>query len=186
MKSYSKILCVFGLQLFSLACYAEQVSVKSLHYSTKSNQARMLFDVSASPKHRVFVMDNPSRLVIDIKNASLAGKLSQPSASHPLFSRVRAGLKNDADLRIVVDLKKPITSKAFSLSSDNKDEHSLVVDLLNKGLAFSATKSEDKEKKTKSDDLNLVLRKLTENTKAVEAKKVNRKPGQLTADAVDN
>ena len=184
MRSYCKVLCVFGLQILSVACYAQQINVNSLHYSTKSNQARMLFDVSASPKHRVFVMDNPSRLVIDIKNAGLTGKLSQPSASHPLFSRVRAGLKNDTDLRIVVDLKKPITSKAFSLSSDNKDEHSLVVDLVNKQLAVSTTKNEGKEK-TKSDDLDLVLRKLTENSKAVEARKATRKPVQATADAAD-
>lgn len=134
---------MFGLQILSVAGYAQQINVNSLHYSSKSQQTRLLFDVSSSPKHRVFVMNNPSRLVIDIKNASLEGTLSQPAASHPLFSKVRAAQKNETDLRIVVDLKKPIDSKNFSLSSNNKDEHRLIVDLLNKGAVLSA-KTEDK------------------------------------------
>jgi N-acetylmuramoyl-L-alanine amidase len=144
MKNYWKVLFFFGLQLLSVSGYAQQINVNSLRYTTTSKQNRMMFDVTASPQHRVFVMDNPSRLVIDIKNAQLEHSLNQPSAAHPLFSRVRAGTKNDTDLRIVVDLKAPISSKKFSLSSNNSDEHRLIIDLFNKD-PIVATKVEDKE-----------------------------------------
>ncbi len=89
----------------------------------------MIFDVTASPQHRVFVMDNPSRLVIDISNAQLGHSLAQPSIDHPLFKKVRVGVRNNADLRIVVDLKAPISAKNFSLNSNNTDAHRLIVNL---------------------------------------------------------
>ena len=128
----------------SVSSYAQQINVNSLRYTTTSNQNRMMFDVTASTKHRVFVMDNPARLVIDIKDAQLMRALSQPSAMHPLFSRVRTGIKNGTDLRIVVDLKTPISSKKFSLSSNNSDEHRLIIDLFNKA-PIVAVKTEAKE-----------------------------------------
>jgi N-acetylmuramoyl-L-alanine amidase len=140
MRNYRKFLFFFGLQLLTVSGYAQQIHVNSLHYATTSKQVSMIFDVGASPGHRVFVMNNPSRLVIDIKNSRLERALSQPPKTHPLFARVRTGTKNDTDLRIVVDLKTRITSEKFSLSSNNKDEHHLIVNLLSKGSA----KFEDK------------------------------------------
>ena len=123
MKNYWKIVFFFGLQIMSVSSYAQQINVNSLRYTSTSKQNRMMFDVTASPQHRVFVMDNPSRLVIDIKNARLERSLNQPPAEHPLFTRIRAGTKNETDLRIVVDLKTPISSKKFSLSSKISDDH---------------------------------------------------------------
>lgn len=157
---------MLGLQILSVAGYAQQINVNSLHYSSKLQQTRLSFDVSSSPKHRVFVMNNPSRLVIDIKNASLDGTLSQPAASHPLFSKVRAAQKNESDLRIVVDLKKPIDSKNFSLSSNNKDEHRLIVDLLSKDEVLSA-KTEDKAVAKSSLASKAVEHSSTESKKSV-------------------
>ena len=132
MRNYWKILFFFGLQLSSVSGFAQQINVNALRYTTTAQQNRILFDVTVAPEHRVFVMDNPSRLVIDIKNARLEHTLTQPSAAHPLFIRVRAGIKNDTDLRIVVDLKAPIDSKNFTISSSNNDNHRLIVDLFNK------------------------------------------------------
>jgi N-acetylmuramoyl-L-alanine amidase len=129
MRSYGKILFFTGLQLLSASIYAQQLSVNSLLFNTTSKQNRMTFDVTASPQHRVFVMDNPSRLVIDISNAQLGHSLAQPSIDHPLFKKVRVGVRNNADLRIVVDLKAPISAKNFSLNSNNTDAHRLIVNL---------------------------------------------------------
>ena len=129
MRSYGKILFFTGLQLLSASIYAQQLSVNSLLFNTTSKQNRMIFDVTASPQHRVFVMDNPSRLVIDISNAQLGHSLAQPSIDHPLFKKVRVGVRNNADLRIVVDLKAPISAKKFSLNSNNTDTHRLIVNL---------------------------------------------------------
>ena len=175
MRNYWKVLFFFGLQLMAVSSYAQQINVNSLRYTTTSKQNRMLFDLTASTQHRVFVMDNPSRLVIDIKNAQLDRSLKQPSAEHPLFARVRAGTKNDTDLRIVVDLKTPISSKKFSLSSTISEGHRLVIDLFNKG-PIVATKSENNEAtqlvKNNSLDLKTVSTK-SGTGKSTESKKSN-------------
>jgi len=128
----------------------------------------MMFDVTASTEHRVFMMDNPSRLVIDIKNAQLKHSLNQPSIAHPLFNRVRAGIKNGTDLRIVVDLKMPISSKKFSLSANNSDEHRLVIDLFNKDpiLAIKTGDEVTKLDTSKSLEQNTVATKSIESVSA--------------------
>jgi N-acetylmuramoyl-L-alanine amidase len=140
----------FGLLSLSMPSYAQQVDIGSLHYAQAARQTRLTFDVSASPKHRVFVQNNPSQLVIDIKNANLATQmLSQPSAKHPLFAKVHILEKTKDNLRIAVDLKKPVTAKNFSLNSDNKNEHKLVINLINKD-----TVAEDKNKTATSEASN--------------------------------
>ena len=168
MRNYWKILFFVGLQLLSVSSYAQQINVNSLRYSTSAKQNSMMFDVTASTEHRVFMMDNPSRLVIDIKNAQLKHSLNQPPTTHPLFNRVRAGIKNGTDLRIVVDLKMPISSKKFSLSANNSDEHRLVIDLFNKDPVV-ATKTGDKVAKlvtSKSLEQNTVATKSIESVSA--------------------
>ena len=144
MKNYWKVLFFLGLQLLAVSSFAQQIDVNSLRYTTTSKQNRLLFDLTAATEHKVFVMENPSRLVIDIKNAQLNRSLKQPSAEHPLFSRVRAGTKNETNLRIVVDLKTPVDSKKFSLKSTISDENRLVIDVFNKE-PIVATKAGDKE-----------------------------------------
>jgi N-acetylmuramoyl-L-alanine amidase len=176
MKNYWKVLLVLGLQLLPISSHAQQINVNSLHYTTTEKQNRMLFDVSASPKHRVFVMENPSRLVIDIKNAQLERSLGQPSTDHPLFTRVRSGIKDGTDLRIVVDLKAPISSKKFSLNSDNSDEHRLVVDLFNKEpIVAAATEEKIEIEEVVVQDAGLKAVSAKSGTgKAAQSKRANR------------
>jgi N-acetylmuramoyl-L-alanine amidase len=122
--------------------YAQQVDINALHYAQLAKQTRLVFDVSTSPKHRVFVQNNPSQLVIDIKNAKLAAQvLSQPTANHPLFAKIHILEKTKDNLRLAVDLKKPVTAKNFSLSSNNKNAHQLIIDLINKDTPSEVYKS---------------------------------------------
>jgi len=182
MRNYWKILFFFGLQLLSVSSYAQQINVNSLRYTTTPKQNRMMFDVTASPKYRVFIMDNPSRLVIDIKNAQLERSLNQPSAAHPLFARVRSGTKNETDLRIVVDLKAPISSKKFLLRSNNSDEHRLIINLLNKNpIVTTKTKNDEVTKLVTSKSLE----PKTVATKSIAGKSTDPKGANSIVIAID-
>ena len=134
MGIFRKVLFIIGLQLVAIPGYAEQINVSSLHFWNTPDQTQMLFDVTSSPEHRVFLMNNPSRLVIDMRNTNVKQPLSQPAPSHPLFSQVRVATKNKNDLRIVVDLKRELNSKNMSLRTNslNGHGHRLVIELLNK------------------------------------------------------
>ena len=142
-----KIFLVFFILIFSVPGYAQQIRVGSVRYASEADRAKIIFDVTSSPKHRVFVLDNPSRLVIDVKNAQANRKLSQPSASHPLFAHVRAAAKNDTDLRIVIDLKQNVTAKSHKLATNNSDSQHLIIDLLNKNSATVVDKGKQTTEK---------------------------------------
>jgi N-acetylmuramoyl-L-alanine amidase len=151
MGSYWKILFIIGLQLLAVPGYAGQININSLRYWNTPDQNQILFDVTSSPEHRVFLMNNPSRLVIDIRNASAKQALSQPPSSHPLFSQVRVAAKNKADLRIVVDLKREITAKNMSLRTNSMDGHRLVIELLEKAPDKNAKVEKRAEAKAAAD-----------------------------------
>ncbi len=129
-----KVFLVFGLQLLSVPAYAQQSNVNSLSYITAPDQTRMVFELSSASTHQVFMLDNPARVVIDIKNTQSGQRLRQPPASHPLFHRVRSAAKNGTDLRVVVDLKRRVAPKALVAGSGSK----LMVDLVDKGPISNA------------------------------------------------
>ncbi|MEE7625674.1 N-acetylmuramoyl-L-alanine amidase [Methylobacter sp. Wu8] len=133
MGSYWKLLFVIGLQVLgAVPGYAQQIDVSSLRYWNTPDQTQMLFDVTASPEHRIFLMKNPARLVIDMRNVNLKQALSQPPSSHPLFSQVRVAAKNKTDIRIVVDLKREISAQSTSLRTNSLNGKRLVIELLDK------------------------------------------------------
>jgi N-acetylmuramoyl-L-alanine amidase len=132
MRQFAKLFFLLTLLLFSSLALAAQVNVNSLHFWSSAKQSRMMIDVSAIPSHSVSLIGHPDRLVIDIQNARLKGKLSQPPASHPFFSRIRADQKQKT-LRIVADLKRQIDYESFTLNPNKMYGHRLVVDLTDKG-----------------------------------------------------
>jgi N-acetylmuramoyl-L-alanine amidase len=148
MERYRKVLFIIGLQLLAVPAYAERINIKSLRYWNTPDQTQMLFDVTASPEHRVFLMNNPARLVIDMRNADVKQPLTQPPPSHPLFSQVRVGAKNSTDLRIVVDLKRQISAKNMSLRTNSLNGQRLVIELLGKDTNQYAKAEEKAEPKS--------------------------------------
>ena len=183
MKTFCKLLGFIGLQLLSLGTYAEQIGVSSLSYASDQNKTLIKFDVTASPKHRVFVMDNPSRLVVDIKNAILNHKLSQPVSNHPLFAKVRAASKDAGDLRVVVDLKKEISAKEFALSSNNQDENQLVIELIDKKSAHQGKVKVADAKIVSTKASEVKPEKSTDKTPLVKAAVVKEKTRIIAVDA---
>jgi len=147
MRRYWKLLIVlFSLHWFISIGYAEDaLRVNALRYWTTPDQSRITFDVSASAnQNKIQFFENPARLVIDLPNAVVTKELTQPPASHPLFSNIRVGAKNGTDLRIVIDLKKPLSNKNTTLHTDALGNNRFVVELLNKGLSNQVAKVESK------------------------------------------
>jgi N-acetylmuramoyl-L-alanine amidase len=176
MWACQKLFYLFIVLLFSTTSYGQQVHVNSVRYLSEANQSKIVFDVTESPKHRVFVLDNPSRLVIDIKDADAKSALKQPSDSHSLFSKIRAAAKNESDLRIVVDLKDKVTAKSHKLATNNSDNRHLVVNLLGKQATTSITKN-----KISADNLVGKQSSETNDDLAKPEKTSNRKTKQVTS-----
>jgi N-acetylmuramoyl-L-alanine amidase len=138
MRHFAKLFFLLALQLFSSLVLAGQVNVNSLHFWSSAKQSRMMIDVSAIPTHTISLIGQPDRMVIDIKNARLKGKLPQPPASHPFFSHLRSDQKQKT-LRIVADLKRQVGYESFTLNPNKMYGHRLVIDLLDKGPFSDST-----------------------------------------------
>jgi len=125
-----KLSILFILVVLSIsASFAAQTKIKSLRISSTSDNTRLVFDLSAIPKHQVFQLKNPDRLVIDFKNAYLEKGLRQPEKSHPLLTGLRTAHRNKKDLRVVIDLQGSVVPKSFVLQANKKYGPRLVVDL---------------------------------------------------------
>jgi N-acetylmuramoyl-L-alanine amidase len=178
-RGCKEIILVFLVLVFSASGYAQQIRVGSVRYATDAGRAKIIFDVTSSPKHRVFVLDNPSRLVIDVKNAQAGRGLNQPSVAHPLFAHVRASTKNESDLRIVIDLKQNVTAKSHKLATNNSDNQHLIIDLLNKNAAIVVDKSKKSTEKlasTKSSSLDEKIATTTKTSRAKNKLTAHKKP----------
>ena len=121
MSNYWKIVIFLVLQFLSVLSYAQQIDIIGLRYLVNAEKSRLVFELTSATQYRVFAMNNPSRLIIDIKNAHLKQSLIQPEVTHPLFNQVRAGLKNNTDLRIVVDLKLAVDANDLIFSAHVKE-----------------------------------------------------------------
>jgi N-acetylmuramoyl-L-alanine amidase len=182
MGRYWKVLFVIGLQLLAVPVYAEQINISALRYWNTPDQTQMLFDVTSAPEHRVFLMKNPSRLVIDMRNTNIKQALSQPAPSHPLFSQVRVAAKNKNEIRIVVDLKKDINPRNTSLRTNSMNGHRLVIELLDKAPGTSVKVAKKPEIKTTEDKMALVKTA----SKAIAEKTVKGFQKTVTKNSVTN
>ena len=119
--------------LLAAGVSAEDSAIKSVRFSTAAEYTRFVFDLSSPLERSIFLLDNPRRVVIDLKNARLSGKISQPGAAHEVFSGVRSGIRNKTDVRFVIDLKKSVKTDSFLLSPSGTYGHRLVLDLYEPG-----------------------------------------------------
>lgn len=132
MRSFINILFIAVLYFWSGSAFAQQTAVNSLKHQISSDHSRLIFDLSTQFSHKVFQLDNPPRLVIDISDARLNGKLDQPSSNHPLFKKIRSAVRNDKDLRVVVDLKKNGIAKSLTIPASQTGGYQLMIDLFAK------------------------------------------------------
>ncbi|MFJ4441537.1 N-acetylmuramoyl-L-alanine amidase [Pseudomonas sp. NPDC089422] len=123
------LVAVVGLLLTAVTVDALAVTqVKSVRLWRAPDNTRLVFDLSGPVQHSVFTLSAPDRLVIDINGATLAAPLNVSTANTPINS-VRSAQRTPTDLRVVVDLKKSVTPKSFTLAPNAQYGNRLVVDL---------------------------------------------------------
>ena len=93
------------------------------------DHTRLVFDLSEEVSYNLFTLDNPHRVVVDIKNSILLGDLSELEFVSSPIENMRSGSRNDNDLRIVLDLNKQIKASSFTLQPNSELGNRLVVDL---------------------------------------------------------
>lgn len=97
-----------------------------MRYWDANDHTRVVFDVSAPIQYKLFVLESPHRVVLDIPAASAEG-LNIPERKG-VVRGVRVG-KQGNSLRLVLDLERAVQPKTFFLQPAEKHGHRLVLDL---------------------------------------------------------
>src|SRR5690606_38324641 len=79
--------------------------------------------------HTLFLLTDPERLVLDIRNTRLKADLDALDTANTPVQRARAAVKDKNDLRVVLDLHRRIKPRSFVLKPNENYGHRLVVDL---------------------------------------------------------
>ncbi|HKM16520.1 MAG TPA: N-acetylmuramoyl-L-alanine amidase [Marinospirillum sp.] len=104
--------------------------INNLRIWPAPDHTRLVFDLSGPVEHRVFSLDNPKRLVIDISDVRLNTVLDNTDLASTPISRLRSAKRNRTGLRVVLDLSQDIQPRSFLLRPNAQYGHRLVVDLV--------------------------------------------------------
>lgn len=126
-----RLISLLSLVWVSLGVWAGPVQVENIRIWAAPDSTRVVLDVSAPVTHRLSLLPDPYRAVIDLDNTELKGEVVQPFGSDKFLQYVRSSKRTPQDLRIVLDLKKFVSYKSFLLQPNKQYGHRLVVDLFN-------------------------------------------------------
>jgi N-acetylmuramoyl-L-alanine amidase len=125
---YTRLLVLVGLAVATFAAAAE-TKLQDVRVWAAPERTRVVFDLSATAEHRLFTLDTPPRVVIDLQDTGRVAALTGSLAGKGVVERVRTGLHRGGDLRVVLDLAKSVPPKSFTLAPNGEYGHRLVVDL---------------------------------------------------------
>jgi N-acetylmuramoyl-L-alanine amidase len=131
------LLLFFGL--ISPISEGAPVTVQNLRMWEAPDNTRLVFDLSGPLEHRLFMLREPDRIVIDMDNARLLGALPDLDLSGPRLAGVRTGAQGEQQLRVVLDLKRATRPRTFVLKPYGQYGHRLVIDLYDPDAATTAT-----------------------------------------------
>jgi N-acetylmuramoyl-L-alanine amidase len=124
------IRCAGGL-LFAmlLAQAARAVDVRGVRLWASPDNTRVVVDLSGSAQHSLAVIHNPERVVLDVPGARLGKSAHASPAGAGAVKQVRLSRGPSGNLRLVLDLSKPIQAKSFLSKPNAHYGYRLVIDL---------------------------------------------------------
>lgn len=129
-KIAKKIICAFAAFFYTMflinAAFAA-VNISDFRLGNQSDGVRVVFDMNKSVNYRVFLLENPRRLVVDLDDASINKVFTD--VSNQIISKARFGKLDGNNKRVVLELSRPvIVKKAFILQPQSGKPWRFVVD----------------------------------------------------------
>lgn len=112
-----------------LAASAGAGQVENLRVWDGPDSTRVVLDLDRSIDYRLFTLDGPSRVVVDLADTRVASELALAADASGVVGAVRHGVRNGTDARVVLDLEGKARPKSFLLEPAGEYGHRLVIDL---------------------------------------------------------
>ncbi|WP_299595570.1 N-acetylmuramoyl-L-alanine amidase [uncultured Microbulbifer sp.] len=130
---------------------AHSAEVEGVRLWRAPDHTRLVFDLDGPAEHKLFMLKNPDRVVIDVSGAKLSAGMDGLPLDDTPISGVRHAVKNSKDLRVVLDLKQPVNPRSFALRRHEQLPDRLVIDLHDRG------KVEEKTIEQVTDDRHILI-----------------------------
>ena len=128
--------------LFSVTAFAAEIN--GFRVWTDPEKTRAVLDLSTRADYKLFTLDNPDRVVIDLNSSKLQARLQNGldfDQDHSgVIRNVRHGSPDKNTLRVVMDLSGGSNIKSFMLEPTGSYGYRLVVDLYPENDSRSAVK----------------------------------------------
>ena len=151
LKKLAGISSLFALPAIGSSSFADSKTALTGVRVSQSNpdHTRVVFDLSNVIDHNLFVLNDPFRIVIDLKDIRKSAALVSDENETLLLEGIRSAVRNNDDLRIVLDLKGKVRPRSFILQPDNQYGHRLVVDMHATNLSPTPIKTSQQERQKK-------------------------------------
>jgi len=122
-----RFLALAALALLPMLAFSAEV--RDLRVWRAPDHTRLVLDMSGPVRHKLLELANPRRLVIDVADTKLMAGLGDLPLDNTPITRIRSGVRNGDDLRLVLDLSTTIRPRSFTLKATERAADRLVVDL---------------------------------------------------------
>ncbi len=112
-----------------VAPFAQAVDLQSVRSSADQDSSRVVLEFTGKPQFSHFNLNNPSRLVLDIKNFTAKTLSPLDSIDDSRIQRIRSSIRGNGR-RLVFDLSGEYRSHVFTLGPKGRYPHRLVVDVV--------------------------------------------------------
>ena len=119
----------FLFSIFLVAQFTAASTIDHVRIHQSPEKTRVVFDLGDMVEHRLFSLENPTRLVVDIDNVKIKTNLSRVDLKQSPIENIRFSVRNSTDVRVVFDLREVVKPRSFVLKPIMQYGDRLVIDL---------------------------------------------------------
>ncbi|MGI9322583.1 MAG: AMIN domain-containing protein, partial [Pseudomonadales bacterium] len=108
---------------------AKLTTIEGIRIHPSPEKTRVVFDLTNPTEHKLFALESPRRLVVDIKQTKLKAKLKSLNLKDTPIKAIRTSAKAKDSLRVVFDLTEAVRPRSFELKPIEQYGDRLVIDL---------------------------------------------------------
>ena len=134
-----------------LAFPAWAVEVHDVRLWRAPDHTRIVFDLTGPAKHKLVVLQNPDRLVLDVANTRMKGGVGPPKLAGTPVTSLRTMPHEGNGLRVVLELNTGVNPRSFFLGANQQASDRLVLDLYDRAPQQQAVATKREQHSDKRD-----------------------------------
>ena len=103
--------------------------LKNIRISKEDLETRLVLDLSETTKYKVFTLNRPNRVVVDLYRSNKSNKLKSSLGQKGLISKVRIAKNTSTKLRVVIETEEIVFYKTSHIPSGSNSNFRVVIDL---------------------------------------------------------